>query len=250
MARERLDKILAHLGLGSRKEVKELIKRGKVSVNGQLSRDPGQLLDPEQSTLAVEGQPLLFRRHFHYLLHKPAGVITATEDRREKTVLDLLPTAWRRPDLFPVGRLDKDTEGLILLTTDGQLAHRLLAPKHHVDKTYLVRVDGPLGEREQTAVAAGIELDDGYLTRPGRLEILRADAPGEGLITIHEGKFHQIKRMFAALGLNVLYLKRLTLGPLQLPPDLAPGEARPLTDTEEAKLYAYNLEGIRLPGVE
>lgn len=239
MARERLDKILAHLGLGSRKDVKELIRRGKLSVDGQQVKDPGLVLDPENCTLTVNGQPLTYRRHFHYLLNKPAGVITATEDRREKTVLDLLPVEWRRADLFPVGRLDKDTEGLLLLTTDGQLAHRLLAPKHHVDKTYLVQVDGQLGEREQAAVATGIELDDGYLTLPGQLQILRAKAPGEGLITIEEGKYHQIKRMFAALGLRVRYLKRLRMGPLLLESDLAPGQARTLTAAEEAELYTF-----------
>ncbi|MFZ5627169.1 MAG: pseudouridine synthase [Bacillota bacterium] len=239
MARERLDRILAHLGLGSRKEVKGLIKAGKITVDGRLANDPGEPIDPESCCLAVDGQCLTYRRHFHYLLNKPSGVITATTDRRERTVLDLLPAEWRRPNLFPVGRLDKDTEGLLLLTTDGQLAHRLLAPKHHVDKTYLVRVDGSLGEREQKAIEQGVELEDGYLTQPGRLEILRAETPGEGLITIHEGKYHQIKRMFAALGLKVIYLKRMSMGPLQLDPALAPGEVRPLTAAEEASLYAF-----------
>lgn len=233
MAKERLDKLLGHMGLGSRKELKAMVKAGRVIVDGVAARDPGMQVDPGAAAITVDGQPVLYQHHFYVLLHKPGGVITATEDPRQQTVLDVLPDELRHRDLFPVGRLDKDTEGLLLLTTDGELGHRLLSPRWHVPKRYLARVDAPLDASDPPAFAAGIELEDGYVTLPGGLEVT---GPQEGIVTIHEGKYHQVKRMFEARGKQVVYLKRLSMGPLELG-DLPYGEARPLRPDEVAALY-------------
>ncbi len=233
MAKERLDKLLGHMGAGSRKDLKGMIRAGRVIVDGVAVRDPGVQVDVATAKILVDGEPLRYQRHFWVLLHKPGGVITATNDPRQRTVLDVLPEALRHRDLFPVGRLDKDTEGLLLLTTDGELGHRLLSPKWHVPKRYLARVDAPLDPSDAEAFAEGVPLDDGYVTLPGRLEIV---APREGIVTIHEGKYHQVKRMFEARGKQVVYLKRLTMGPLALG-ELPYGEARPLTGDEVVRLY-------------
>lgn len=232
MAKERLDKLLGHMGFGSRKELKGLVKAGRVTVDGVPVRDPGMQVEPT-AQIAVDGEPLHYQRHFYVLLHKPGGVITATGDARQQTVIDVLPDDLRHRDLFPVGRLDRDTEGLLLLTTDGELAHRLLSPRWHVAKRYLARVDGPLAEADAEAFAAGVTLEDGYVTQPGGLEIT---GPQEGIVTIHEGKYHQVKRMFEARGKQVVYLKRLSMGPMVLG-DLPLGSARPLSEAEVAALY-------------
>jgi len=234
MGTERLDRILSHLGQGSRREVKALVRQGRVTVDGQPAMDPGQAVDPGVQQIAVDGVVLHYQRHFHVLLHKPAGVITATEDPRQKTVMDVLPFDLRRPDLVPVGRLDRDTEGLLILTTDGELCHRLLSPRRHVPKRYFVRLDLPLAADDAAAFAEGILLEDGYRCLPAELEA-GAD-PHEAVVTLHEGKYHQVKRMFQARGKRVLYLKRLSMGPLELG-DLPLGEARPLTPEEAAALY-------------
>lgn len=234
MGRERLDRLLGHLGFGSRRELKELIRAGRVAVDGVIVRDPGMQVDPEAARITVDGEAVSYRRHFHVLLHKPAGVITATADAREPTVLDLLPPELRHRALFPVGRLDRDTEGLLLLTTDGELGHRLLSPRYRVEKRYWAEVDRPLSEADAAAFAAGIRLEDGYVTLPARLEIA---GPQVGIVTLHEGKYHQVKRMFAACGKRVVYLKRLSMGPLELG-DLPRGKARALTEAEVDSLYA------------
>jgi len=222
------------MGFGSRRELKALFRAGRVTVDGRRVDDAGIQVDPAMVSVAVDGAPVAFRHHFHVLLHKPSGVITATDDPRQPTVMDVLPDALRRRDLFPVGRLDKDTEGLLLLTTDGTLAHRLLSPRWHQPKRYLAQVDAPLEPADAEAFAAGVTLDDGYVTMPGRLEITGTQ---EGVVTIHEGKYHQVRRMFAARGKRVVYLRRLSMGPLTLG-DLPRGEARPLTEEEVAGLYA------------
>lgn len=222
------------MGLGSRKELKALVKDRRVTVDGTPVADSGLQVDPQAQVIAVDGQTVAYRSRFHVLLHKPGGVITATEDPRAATVMDLLPPALMHRDLAPVGRLDKDTEGLLLITTDGELTHRLLSPKWHVAKRYLARVEAPLKADDPPAFAAGITLDDGYVCLPGGLEIL---SPHEAVVTIHEGKYHQVKRMFEARANRVIYLKRLSMGPLELG-DLPLGEARPLTDGEVAALYA------------
>ncbi len=236
MAKDRLDKVLVHLNLGSRTEIKALIRKGRVSVDGQVATDSGVHVDPQTAEIRLDGEPVTFRRHYHVLLHKPGGVITANDDPRTRTVMDVLPAALHFRGLFPVGRLDKDTEGLLLLTTDGELGHRLLSPKWHVDKRYYVRLDRPLGPDDPEAFAKGIALDDGYVCMPARLIRLSA-AADEAEVIIQEGKYHQVKRMFGARGNYVTYLKRVQMGPLTLG-DLPTGEARLLTDAEAAALYA------------
>lgn len=226
----RLDKIIASTGRFSRREVKELIRRGQVLVDGQAARSAQDKADPETARITVRGEALDYRRYTWVMLNKPAGYLSATEDGRGLTVLDLLPQELRRQGLFPVGRLDKDTEGLLLLTDDGDLAHRLLSPKKHVDKVYQARLDRPLGEADRDAFARGILLEDGYRCMAAELELL-----GDGTevrIVLREGKFHQVKRMTAARGSQVLSLKRLRMGPLVLDEALAPGQWRRLTPAE------------------
>lgn len=233
MAKERLDKVLSHMGIGSRREVKLMVKARRIRVDGVAVDDPGIQVDPDAQEVLVDGQRLGYQRHFYLMLHKPPGVITATEDPRKQTVMDVLPAEYQRPDLFPVGRLDRDTEGLLLLMTDGELCHRLLSPKWHVDKRYFVRSERPLAPEDSHAFAAGLVLEDGYECMPARLEIL---APQEAVVTIQEGKYHQVKRMFQARDNAVVYLKRLSMGPIDLG-DLPLGEVRNLSDAEVAALY-------------
>ena len=231
---ERLDKLLAGTGRWSRREVKELVRRGQVRVDGVIAAAAEQKIDPS-AAVAVAGETVALGGCTYLLLHKPAGVLTATEDRRQPTVLELLPPELRRIDLAPVGRLDKDTEGLLLLTNDGELTHRLLSPRYHVDKRYLARVDGDLSPADVSAFAAGMTLPDGLVCLPAGLELL--PQPRTCIVTLREGKFHQVKRMLAACGAPVLYLKRLSMGPLTLPDDLPPGAYRLLTDEEISALY-------------
>lgn len=234
MGKERLDKLLAATGRWSRREAKDLIREGRVLVDGILAGSGEEKADPETCAIQVDGQPLNYRRYTYIMLHKPAGVLSATEDRRQATVLDLLSPELRRQGLSPVGRLDKDTEGLLLLTNDGELVHRLLAPRSHVDKVYYARLDKPLGPEDQRAFAQGIRLEDGYVCMPAKLVLL-----GDGrevLVTLHEGKFHQIKRMIASCGGAVCYLKRISMGPLQLDPNLGKGKYRALTEEEVMKI--------------
>ena len=232
---ERLDKILSATGKWSRREVKELLRQGRVTVDGSRPTGPEMKIDPEQCEILVDGASAGYEAYTYLMLHKPAGVLSAVEDRKQKTVLDLLPRELQRRGLFPVGRLDKDTEGLLLLTNDGDLAHRLLSPRHHVDKVYYARVDGRLEAEDCRAFAAGITLADGLVCLPARLEIL---SDCEALVTVQEGKFHQVKRMLAQRGKPVLYLKRLAMGPLRLDDDLLPGAFRRLTDSERQQLQA------------
>lgn len=230
---ERLDKIISATGKKSRREVREMVRQGRVLVDGKPAPATDMKVDPQTAAIVLDGEPLNYEQFTYVMLHKPAGVLTATEDRRQETVLDLLPPELRRRGLSPVGRLDKDTEGLLLLTNDGQLAHRLLSPKSHVDKVYYARVDGVLEPGDITAFAAGMTLGDGLECLPAGLEIL---SPTEALVTLREGKFHQVKRMLAARGKPVLYLKRLSMGRLRLDPALAPGAWRMLTEEERSAL--------------
>lgn len=230
---ERLDKIISATGKKSRREVREMVRHGRVLVDGKPAPAADMKVDPQTAVILLDGEPLGYEKFTYVMLHKPAGVLTATEDRRQETVLDLLPPELRRRALSPVGRLDKDTEGLLLLTNDGQLAHRLLSPKSHVDKVYYARVDGALEPGDIAAFAAGMTLGDGLECLPADLEIL---SPTEALVTLREGKFHQVKRMLAARGKPVLYLKRLSMGRLRLDPALAPGAWRMLTEEERLAL--------------
>lgn len=231
--RMRLDKFLSAQGL-SRKQARAAIASGQVSVNGEVQGDPGFILDPISAQVLFQGRALGYRRHMHLMLHKPAGLLTATTDARQKTVMDLLPEELKRRALGPVGRLDKDVTGLLLLTDDGQLAHRLISPKWTVEKVYLARVEGALDTTDIQAFQAGIALSD-FTARPARLEILEPDL---GRLTITEGKFHQVKRMFAARGKPVLRLHRESVGGVSLDPALECGKFRPLTAEEEGALYA------------
>ena len=230
---ERLDKVLAGTGRWSRREVKDLVRQGRVRIDGVTARTAEEKLDPDTAAISVDGQPVETERFTYVMLHKPAGVLSATEDSRQSTVLDLLPPEQRRHSLSPVGRLDKDTEGLLLLTDDGELTHRLLSPRYHVDKVYYARVDGTPDESDVSAFAAGLALPDGLQCMPAILEPL---GEGECLVTLREGKFHQVKRMLAARGKPVLYLKRLSMGPLHLDPALPSGSARALTEEELSAL--------------
>ena len=231
---ERLDKVLAGTGRWSRREVKLLVRQGLVRLNGAAAGSAEEKCDPETAVITVNGETVVLRRFTYVLLHKPGGVLTATEDRRQETVMELLPQELRRVGLAPVGRLDKDTEGLLLLTNDGELTHRLLSPKYHVDKRYFARVDGHLTAAHAEAFAKGMTLGDGLKCLPARLEIL----PDNGcIVTVREGKFHQVKRMLAACGAPVVYLKRLSMGPLALGDELRRGEHRMLRDEEVAALY-------------
>ncbi len=231
----RLDKYLADMRVGTRSDLKKAVRKGTVTVDGAVVRDPGFSLSGNE-TVMYGGRLIHYETEEYYMMNKPAGVISASEDRRQKTVLDLLD-GERRKDLFPVGRLDKDTVGLLLITNDGEMAHRLLAPKHHVDKVYYARVSGCVTEEDVRAFAGGLRFDETLVAEPAGLVILQADDEvSEVKVTIHEGKFHQIKKMFLAVGREVLYLKRLSMGPLVLDETLSEGESRRLTDAELAEL--------------
>ena len=232
---ERLDKLLAGTGKWSRREVKALVRQGLVRVDGRLAASAEDKLDPAAAIITVAGETISLCRFTYVMLHKPAGVLTATEDRKQPTVLDLLlPEELQRQNLFPVGRLDKDTEGLLLLTNDGELAHRLLSPKYHVEKRYFARVDGELSAADTEAFARGMTLGDGLECLPAGLEVLPDRVC---IVTLREGKFHQVKRMLAARGAPVLYLKRLSMGPLTLDDSLAAGAYRLLRAEEILALY-------------
>ena len=230
----RLDRWLVTLGIGSRSEVQKLVKKGGVKVNDAPVKDPGMQVDETTATLTVSGAPVDGRLIRHVMLHKPAGLLTAARDKKQPTVMDLLPEVYSAIGCMPVGRLDKDTTGLLFLTTDGELNHRLLSPGRHVDKTYLAEVDGVLDDSHVAAFAEGLHLSD-FDAQPARLEII---APNVGRVTVHEGKFHQIKRMFSAVGREVTQLHRETFGSLVLDPNLPEGEWRELTEDELASLYS------------
>ncbi|MFD0674269.1 pseudouridine synthase [Cohnella sp. GCM10027633] len=280
----RLDKMLGNLGYGTRSGIKLLVRQGAIAVNGQRAKDPGMQIDPRSDVVVIDGETVRYRDTVYVMLHKPAGVVSATEDNRDRTVLDLIEdddVTVLSP--FPVGRLDKDTEGLLLLTNDGKLSHELLSPRKHVPKTYRALVaGGAVGEEDAAAFERGVTLDDDYVTMPAQLRVLAAAGdPGEAFggedaadepyraelkeaasiarqaiatdytssplswieLTIHEGKFHQVKRMFEAVGKKVLYLRRVSMGPLALDPALAPGQWRELSEEEVDSLRNYRKEG-------
>lgn len=243
MGTMRLDKFLVEMKKGSRSEVKKLIKSGRVTVDGRTVREPEQKFDPERVQISLDGQTVSYASFEYFMLNKPQGVVSATEDRRFQTVVDLIGDA-RRKDLFPAGRLDIDTEGLLLITNDGQLAHQLLSPKKHVDKVYFARVEGILPSDVKEQFAKGLTLDGEVKTLPAQLELLKEGPVSEVRLTIHEGKFHQVKRMFEAVGCRVIYLKRLSMGSLVLDETLAPGEYRRLTDDELRALKGEEVSSL------
>lgn len=233
MPAQRLDKKLASTGRWSRKEVKELIRQGRVRINGHPALRPEDKVEDSDEIL-VDGTAVHCAQFVYIMLHKPAGLLSATEDKKQNTVLDLLPPDLKKRGLFPVGRLDKDTTGLLLLTDDGDLAHQLLSPKKHVDKVYLAQVDGHLEASDVSALAAGMTLRDGLHCLPAKLEPLGDGS--SGLVTLREGKYHQVKRMLAARGKPVLKLKRLSMGGVSLDQNLEIGAWRYLSDSEVSVL--------------
>jgi pseudouridine synthase len=237
---ERLDKIISNLGYGSRKDVKSFVKKGLIEVDGVVVKDNGISVDPEKSIIKVNGEEILYRKFIYLMMNKPDGVISATHDNKDETVIDLLELDHQVFEPFPIGRLDKDTVGLLLLTNDGELNHRLISPKWHVDKVYYAKIDKKVDEKDITAFKNGITLDDGYKCLEAKLEILNSSDEGSEIkLTIQEGKFHQVKRMFEAVGKKVIYLKREEFGGLLLDQDLQEGEYRELTDEELALLKSY-----------
>jgi 16S rRNA pseudouridine516 synthase len=232
----RLDKILAHMGIGTRTEIRKMMKKGLVSVNGEIIKDPAHKINPEESSIMVAGEPVIYKRFIYLMLNKPGGYLSATTDEYDKTVLDLLTPEHQIFAPFPVGRLDKDTEGLLLLTNDGKLGHHLTSPRRHIPKIYYALIRGTVDAEDQRAFAEGVVLDDGYQTLPAQLTILKAGVRSEIELTIYEGKYHQVKRMFEVRGKEVIYLKRIKMGPLALDESLAPGEYRELTPEELAQL--------------
>ena len=237
MGKIRLDKFLADMGLGTRSEVKKEIKKGFVQVNGVTLKNPEYKIDTEKDRVTAKGRQVSYAELEYYMLNKPAGVVSATEDKREKTVVDLI-TEKRRKDLFPVGRLDKDTEGLLLITNDGALAHELLSPRKHVDKTYFVKVKEPVSPEHVKLLETGVDIGEERLTLPGKISRMAPERTSL-YFTIREGKFHQIKRMFQAVDNQVLYLKRISMGTLELDENLEPGAYRPLTREEIERLKEH-----------
>ncbi|MEC1521619.1 pseudouridine synthase [Neobacillus niacini] len=238
----RIDKMLANLGFGSRKEVKQLLKSGAVKIDDAVVKDPKQHVDTNKQSVTLNGEVIEYKEFIYLMMNKPQGVLSATEDSAQETVIDLLELEDQVYEPFPVGRLDKDTEGLLLITNDGQLAHRLLSPKKHVPKTYFAVIDQEVTQEDIKAFAEGVTLDDGYETKPGELKILKSGIRSDIELTITEGKFHQVKRMFEAVGKKVVYLKRITMGPLPLDETLELGEYRELTDEEIELLRNYQVK--------
>lgn len=230
----RLDKFLSDMSVGTRSQVKALISKGKVKIDGKVVKDSSIKLNRETSTVEADGKILRYCTYEYYMLNKPSGVVSATEDKREKTVLDLIDGKVRK-DLFPVGRLDKDTEGLLIITNDGELSHKLLSPKNHIDKTYYVETDIYIDEHMANLLENGVDIGEKKLTMKAEVTVLEHDTANNkniSYITIREGKFHQVKRMYKAVGANVTYLKRISMGKLELDSNLKTGEYRLLSDEE------------------
>lgn len=238
---ERLDKVLANSGYGSRKEVKALVKAGNVTIDGVKIKDSGVQIDIEKNEILVNGEKVLFRNFIYLIMNKPAGVVSATFDNYDKTVVDLLKPEHEAFKPFPVGRLDKDTVGLLLLTNDGELNHKLISPKYHVNKVYYAEINKEVNEEDVKAFEEGIILDDDYKCMPAKLKILKVDGDGSRIeVTIQEGKFHQVKRMFLSRGKTVVYLRRISFGPIDIDESLKEGEYRELTEKEFEALTKGN----------
>lgn len=231
----RLDKFLSNMGEGSRSYIKKLVKTGAVTVDGDIVTSSDFKISENQK-VCIDGKQVMYIQYVYIMLNKPKGVISATEDSYESTVLDLLGDKFKIFDIFPVGRLDKDTEGLLIITNDGQLSHNLLSPRKHISKKYYAEIDGIVTQKDIEQFKLGIELDDGYLTLPAQLEILESSNTSKVEIVLTEGKYHQIKRMFEALDKKVVYLKRIAMGDIELDPNLNLGEFRYLTEDEIYKL--------------
>lgn len=228
----RIDKCLANSGVGTRQEVKKILKAGLVRVDGIVVKDGKTQVNPDKVAISVNGEEITYKEFVYFMMNKPQGYISATEDRYLKTVLELVRQEDSHYDLFPAGRLDRDTEGFLLLTNDGQLAHQILSPKKHIPKTYFARIDGVVTEDDIVKFREGVIIGDDYKTKPAELVILKSDHMSEIELTITEGKFHQVKQMFEAVGKKVVYLKRLSMGALKLDDRLKLGDYRELTEAE------------------
>lgn len=240
----RLDRMLSGQGIGTRREIKKALSGGCVTVRGKVVSNPSMKIDTDKDEVCVDGKPLFYREHIYIMMNKPSGVISASDDPREKTVIDLLPRELHRPGLFPAGRLDRDTEGFLLITDDGLFAHNILSPKKHVEKEYFVVIDSPLTQKQTDSFRKGVVIDGGITCLPAMLKVPDDASGGKNVIvTIHEGKYHQIKRMFEALGREVLYLKRTAMGGLSLDPSLKPGAAREISDEELKLITASSKNG-------
>lgn len=234
---ERLDKVLSNLGYGSRKEIKTIVKKGEVEVNGDIAKKNDMKVNPNEDTIKVYGEEINYRKYIYIMMNKPEGVVCATFDNYEETVIDFLDEEYKVFKPFPIGRLDKDTEGLLIITNDGELNHRLTSPKWHVDKLYYAQINKPVDEEDVKAFKKGIVLEDGYKCLPGELEIISSDKDGSEVnVIIGEGKFHQVKRMFEARDKKVIYLKRVKMGNLELDENLEEGQYRELSSEELARI--------------
>ncbi len=230
---ERIDKILSNLGHGTRKEVKALLKKGKIEVDGVIISDNTMKIDPDKAVIKVSGEEITYRKYVYIVMNKPAGVVSATVDKYDETVIDLIDQEYHAFNPFPIGRLDKDTVGLLLITNDGELNHKLIAPKNHVDKAYYAEINKFVDQKDIDTFKKGVVLDDGYKCMPAILEVLNANENGsEVIITIQEGKFHQVKRMFESVDKNVAFLRRISFGPLKLDENLSEGQYRELSEEE------------------
>lgn len=233
--RIRLDKFLSEMGVGTRSQIKREIAKGKVKINGSTVKKNDTKIETTTDLVTFCDIPVKYERYEYFMLNKPAGVVSATEDRREKTVLDLI-TENKRSGLFPVGRLDKDTEGLLIITNNGELAHRLLSPKHHVEKTYFARIRGTITSDDVFKFSEGLDIGDKKPALPAKLKIIYSGDVSEIEVTVYEGRFHQVKRMFQAVGKEVIYLKRIRMGKLALDETLQPGKYRKLNEDEVNRL--------------
>lgn len=234
---ERLDKLLSSRADLSRRDAKNKIKNGEVAVNGRICRNPEQKLDAATDTVELNGQAVDLDEHIYIMLNKPAGVVSATRDNRDKTVIDILPPDLKRPGLFPAGRLDKDTEGLLIITDDGELAHKMLSPKKHVDKKYIAKLGGEITAETIERFEQGIVFADGTKCLPAKLETDEKYGSSTGIVTICEGKFHQVKKMFAVCGLKVVHLQRISVGNLYLDSKLPIGSAKKLTKLDVSSIF-------------
>lgn len=237
---DRIDKILVSQGIGSRREVQKLIKSGDVTVNGEIIRKPEFKADAENDKIIIAGKEVNYSKHIYIMMNKPAGVVSASSDNYDKTVIDILPDEYKRKGLFPAGRLDKDTEGLLIITDDGDFAHRMLSPKKHVDKQYIAKLDGEITEKIIQKFEQGIIFADGTKCLPAKLEIYNNDKK-TGLVTICEGKFHQVKKMFISCGLNVVHLERISIGNLYLDGNLPIGSCKLLTNLDKKLIFVGKL---------
>ena len=238
---ERLDKFLSVRSGMSRKEAQKSIKNGEVTVNSEVCRATDFKVDPGTDAIALRGQAVCADEHIYIMLNKPAGVVSATEDRHDRTVIDILPPELSRKGLFPAGRLDKDTEGLLIITDDGDFAHRMLSPKKHVEKRYIAQIDGEITEDMIRAFERGITFADGTECQPARLEIVPNSGGMSGIVTICEGKYHQVKKMFSVVGRKVVHLQRISIGNLYLDSNLPIGNAKKLTKLDIDAIFVGNI---------